>query len=117
MSEIPATRESARALRDQARAGGLLFEAYLPGSFADWLLGYVEQGRVTDRSEAIFVTVGLFPDLEPHQELRDRLLRRMIQATVDDQPSSRPADEVFDSLKRKYTGSLSTPARWKKNGE
>ena len=116
MSEIPATREHARALRDQARAGGLRFEAYLPSSFAEWLLEYVEQGRVTDRSEAIFVMVGLFPNLEPHQELRDHLLRRMIQAAVDDQPSSRPADEVFDALKRKYAGPLSTAARWKKNG-
>ena len=38
-----AERDQAKVLREQARAGGLRFEAYLPGDMADWLLAQVEQ--------------------------------------------------------------------------
>ena len=49
-----AERDQARALREQARTGGLRFEAYLPGDMADWLLAQVEQGHFVDPSEAVF---------------------------------------------------------------
>jgi len=49
----------AKALREQARAGGLRFEAYLPPALADWLLVHSERGTFrypTFRypSEAVF---------------------------------------------------------------
>ena len=46
-----AERDQARVLREQARAGGLRFEAYLPGDMADWLLAQIEQGHFGDRLE------------------------------------------------------------------
>ena len=79
-----AEREQAKALREQARAGGLRFEAYLPPDMADWLLERVERGMFVDPSEAVFAIVKNFIELEPHRDLRDELLRRMLQAAIDD---------------------------------
>lgn len=112
MSENPTVREQAHALREQARAGGLRFEAYLPGNLADWVLEQVEQGRFTDPSEAVFVMVGLFRDLAPHHDLREELLMRMVQAAMDDPRPPIPSDEVFSALERRYSQPLPTPARW-----
>lgn len=114
MSDNPPAREQAQALREQARARGLRFEAYLPGSLADWLLEHVEQGSFTDPSEAVFVMVGLFRDLEPHQDLRDEVLRRKLQSAMDDPRPPRPADEVFNALERRYAEPSPPPARWRK---
>jgi len=64
-----AERESdmaqARTLREQARKGGLRFEAYLPSSLAEWVLDLVEKGVFTDPGEAVFVILGEHKDLEP----------------------------------------------------
>jgi Arc/MetJ-type ribon-helix-helix transcriptional regulator len=114
VSDNPAAHDQAQALRDQARAGGLRFEAYLPGSLADWLLEQVENGHFADPAEAVFVMVGLFRDLEPHQDLRDELLRRKLQGAIDDPRPSKPASEVFDALERRYAEPLPPPARWLK---
>src|SRR3546814_11601368 len=46
-----AERDQAKALREQARAGGLRFEAYLTGDQADWLLERIERGMFADPSE------------------------------------------------------------------
>lgn len=67
----PAERAQAKALREQARAGGLRFEAYLPGSMADWLLAQIERGRFADPSEAVFLIVQNFIEMEPHRDLQD----------------------------------------------
>lgn len=42
----------AKALRKQAKKGGLRFEAYLPSRLAVWLLGLVERGLFLDPDEA-----------------------------------------------------------------
>src|ERR1700722_12571039 len=47
--------EHAKALREQARAGGLRFEAYIPPALAEWLLDQVERGVFGDPGEAVFV--------------------------------------------------------------
>jgi antitoxin ParD1/3/4 len=73
-----AERDQAKALREQARAGGLRFEAYLTGDMADWLLERVERGMFVDPSEAVFAIVRDFMDMEPHRDLRDELLRRTL---------------------------------------
>jgi len=114
MSDNLASREQAHALRDQARVGGVRFEAYLPGRLADWLLEQVENGHFADPAEAVFVMVGLFRDLEPHQDLRDELLRRKLQAAMDDPRPAKAASEVFDALERRYAEPLPPPARWLK---
>jgi antitoxin ParD1/3/4 len=74
-AERAADIAQARALREQARKGGLRFEAYLPPRLAEWLLDLVEQGVFTDPDEAVFVIRGEHKDLEPHAGLREELLR------------------------------------------
>src|SRR3546814_8489822 len=51
--DLYAERDQAKALREQARAGGLRFEAYLTGDQADWLLERIERGMFADPSEAV----------------------------------------------------------------
>ncbi len=109
-----AERAQARALREQARDGGLRFEAYLTGDQADWLLQRVECGLFHDPSEAVFAIVQNFIELEPHRDLRDELLRRMLDVSAADLESSRPADEVFDELHRELGKPRPEPARWEK---
>ena len=78
----------ATALKEQARKGGLRFEAYLPVGLAEWVLDYVERGVFVDPSEAVFVILGEHKDLEPHADLRQEALKRSIQAANSD--ASRP---------------------------
>jgi Arc/MetJ-type ribon-helix-helix transcriptional regulator len=105
-------RAQASRLREQARAGGLRFEAYLPPDLADWLLGRIEAGRFADPSEAVFAIVGETRDLEPHGDLRGELLRRRLEAAGTDLGAARPADEVFHELQRELAKPLPEPARW-----
>src|SRR3546814_4046833 len=76
---------------------------------ADWLLAQVERGHFVDPSEAVFAIVQNFIEMEPHRDLRDELLRRILDESVarglEDVKAGRvrPADEVFDGLDRKST--------------
>lgn len=108
----PAERAQARDLREQARAGGLRFEAYLPPDLADWLLARIEAGVFADPSEAVFAMLGEARDLELHDDLRGELLRRRLETAGADLTSARPADEVFDELQRELAKPLPAPARW-----
>jgi antitoxin ParD1/3/4 len=63
----------AKALRKQAAEGGLRFEAYLPPQLAEWLLERIEKGVFLDPSEAVFVLLGEYEELEPHTDLRQEL--------------------------------------------
>lgn len=109
-----AERDQARALREQARAGGLRFEAYLTGDQADWLLERVEQGLFHDPSARSNAIVQNFRELEPHLDLRDALLGRMLDGASADLESARPADEVFDELRRELATPRPKAARWEK---
>jgi len=109
-----AERDQAKALREQARAGGLRFEAYLPGSMADWLLERVEQGQFVDPSEAVFAIVKNFIDMEPHRDLRDELLRRIIQAAIDDPRPGIPHEEACAMMDRWIAEPRPEEARWEK---
>ncbi|MFC0687561.1 CopG family transcriptional regulator [Novosphingobium clariflavum] len=109
-----AERDQAKALREQARAGGLRFEAYLTGDQADWLLERVERGMFVDPLEAVFAIIQNFRELEPHRDLRDELLGRMLDASAADLESALPADEVFDELRQRHAQPRPEPARWEK---
>ncbi len=112
-----AERDQAKALREQARAGGLRFEAYLPGDMADWLLVRVEQGHFVDPSEAVFAIVKNFIDMEPHRDLRDELLRRILDESIKsglEAGRTYDLDEVFDALRRDMAKPQPEPARWAK---
>jgi len=110
----PAERDQAKALREQARAGGLRFEAYLPGSMADWLLAQIERGRFADPSEAVFLIVQNFIEMEPHRDLQDELLRRILQARIDDPRPGIPHDEACARIDRLLAEPRPDPARWEK---
>ena len=107
-------RAQAEALHDQARKGGLRFEAYLPPALADWMLERIKRGIFADPSEAVFAIVRTYSELEPHRDLRDELLSRMLDASAAELESARPADEVFAELRRKLAQPLPEPARWEK---
>ena len=114
------TPDQAKALRDQARAGGLRFEAYLPGELADWLLERVERGMFVDPSEAVFAIVRNFIDMEPHRDLRDERLRRIldesIASSLEDMKADRThdLDEVFDELRQEMAKPRPGAAHWQK---
>ena len=61
-----------------------------------------------------------FIEMEPHRDLRDELLRRILDESVgrglEDVKAGRvrPADEVFDELRRELAKPRREPARWQK---
>jgi antitoxin ParD1/3/4 len=104
----------AGTLREQARKGGLRFEAYLPPDLAEWFLGLIERGVFADPSEAVFVILGEHRDLEPHADLRHELLRRSCQAAINDRQPSLSGDELEKYLKELCDTPTSAPAVWRK---
>jgi hypothetical protein len=100
-------------LREQARKGGLRFEAYLPSSLAEWLLDLVEEGVFTDPGEAVFVILGEHRDLEPHAGLREELLRRTLQAAMDDPHTGFTLDEVKKRFDKLSSEPRADPAVWR----
>ena len=112
-----AERESdiaqARALREQARKGGLRFEVYLPSSLAEWVLDLVEEGVFTDPGEADFVILGEHRDLEPHADLREEILRRTLQAARDDPHPGFTLEEVEERIGKLMSDPRAEPAVWR----
>lgn len=108
-----ADSRQAKALREQARKGGLRFEAYLPSVLADWVLEMIERGVFTDPSEAVFVILGEYKQLQPHRDLRDELLRRTIQTSINDPRPSLTSEEVAARIEQVIV-SKTPPAFWQK---
>jgi antitoxin ParD1/3/4 len=116
----PAERQSdiaqAKALREQASKGGLRFEVFLPSGLAEWVLDLVAEGVFTDPSEAVFVILGEHRELEPHADLREEILRRTLQARMDDPHPGFTLEEVedhFDKLSREPRPEPAVWRRWK----
>jgi len=109
-----ANKAQAKSLRDQARAGGLRFEAYLPPDLAEWLLDHVERGHFVDPAEAVFVILGEHQELEPHTDLRDELFNRLCQAAMDDPRPGIPHDEMMARFQKLATEPRPVPALWRK---
>jgi hypothetical protein len=105
----------AKALRKQARKGGLRFEAHLPSQLALWLLGLIEKGEFLDPSEAVFVILGQHRELEPHDDLRRELLKRVVRSALDDPRPSIPSEKVFKNLRRMLAAPRPEPAAWKRS--
>ena len=100
------------ALREKAAAGGVVFEAYLPPEFASWILDKVASGVFANPSEAVFVILGEYYELEPHADLREELLRRSIQAAMDDPRPGIPAEEVEREMEQMLAAPRPEPAVW-----
>jgi len=109
--------EQARRLRYQAAKGGLSFEAYLPPTLALWLLDRIEQDIFPDPSEAAFVTLWQHEELELHTDLRDELLKRRIQSSIDDPGPGIPLEEIMADLRENLTKPRPKPARWQKRNQ
>src|SRR3546814_3365626 len=68
-------------------------------------------------SSDLFAIVQNFIEMEPHRDLRDELLRRILDESVarglEDVKAGRvrPADEVFDELRRELAKPRPEPAR------
>jgi hypothetical protein len=101
------------AIREQARAGGLRFEAYLPPALADWLLDQIEGGMFVDPSEAVFAMLGEHQELEPHADLREEILRRSCQAAMDDPHPGIPHEEVMKRMREFMEAPRPQPAVWR----
>jgi antitoxin ParD1/3/4 len=106
-------KAQAARLREQARAGGLRFDAYLPPRLADWLLAHVEQGTFRDPSEAVFVILGEHEELEPHADLRRELLNRSLAQAMEGPFIT--SDELRGRLDEKLRAPLPVAAVWRKD--
>jgi antitoxin ParD1/3/4 len=71
------------AVRRQAAESGLRFEAYLPPRLAEWVIALVDQGDFHSPSEAVFVAMQSFRELNEHPDLKQELLKRAIQKGID----------------------------------
>jgi hypothetical protein len=71
------------AVRRQAAADGLRFEAYLPPRLAAWVISLVEQEVFHSPAEAVFVAMQSFRELEDHPEVKQALLTKIMQKSID----------------------------------
>lgn len=110
--EREADIRQARLLMDQASAGGLRFESYLPPGLAEWILCFVERGTFVSPSEAVSVMLQEQRDLEPHPDLRRETLKRSIEAAINDPRPRLSHEEVFAFLDVKFAAPRPKPAVW-----
>lgn len=108
-----AQQEQAARLQDAAARAGLDFEAYLAPEAACWALRAIEAGHFISPSELAWVAIQQFIDMQQHPDLREELLRRQLQAAMDDPRPGIPAEEVMARLKARIAErALHEPARW-----
>lgn len=100
-------------LQKQIAAAGLRFEAYLPPDLALWVVELVEQGVFTSPSEAVFVAMQTFQELERHPSVKKELLRAIIAdaAKEAEQGKGIPHEKVMAKLE-KMNSQSSEPAVW-----
>jgi antitoxin ParD1/3/4 len=105
------------SVRRQAAKGGLRFEAYLPPGLAEWVIGLVERDIFQSPSEAVFVAMQSFRELDEHTDLKQELLNRAIQKGIDsaEQGRAMPAEDVFARLRKAMEGPRAEPAVWDKS--
>lgn len=108
-----AQQEQAARLKDAAACAGLAFEAYLTLEAAGWTLRAIEAGHFISPSELAWVAIQQFIDMQQYPDLHEELLRRQLQAAMDDPRPSIPAEEVMARLKVQIAERAQhEPARW-----
>jgi antitoxin ParD1/3/4 len=102
------------SVRRQAAEGGLRFEAYLPPGLAAWVIGLVEQEIFHSPSEAVFVAMQSFRELDQHPDLQRELLERTLRNRVAsaEGDGGMPAKEVLARLRNATEGPQAEPAVW-----
>jgi len=113
----PDKKKDLASVRRQAAAGGLRFEAYLPPDLAEWVIGLVEQEVFHSPSEAVFVAMQSFRELEDHPDVTQELLARIIQTRVDavEDGGGIPGEEVMARLRKEMEEPRPKPAVWDKS--
>ena len=114
--DTPDTKKDIASVRRQAAAGGLRCEVYLPPALAAWVIGLVEQEVFHSPSEAVFVAMQSFRELEDHPEVKQALLARILQRGIDsmEEGGGMPAEEVMARLRKTIEGPRAEPAVWDK---
>lgn len=113
-----AQKAKAIALKEQAAKAGLVFEGYFVPDMAKWALEEIEAGHFVSPSEILLVAMQTFIELAEHSDLRQELLRRDIQKSLDDPGDYLPSNEVFKLLRKRIDEiSRSKPARWASGGK
>jgi len=107
----------AKELKEQASKGGLSFEVFLPPRLAAWLLDLVEREIFLDPREAAFVIFEEHSRLQPHADLRNELLKRTIQESLNNPRPSSSVEEVTARLKARYSAPRAEPAQWQRHKE
>jgi hypothetical protein len=115
--DTPDKKKDIASIRRQAAEGGLRFEAYLPPRLATWVINLVEQEVFHSPSEAAFVAMQSFQELEDHPDVKQELLARILQKGIDsmEEGGGIPAEEVMARLKKKLEGPRAEPAVWDKS--
>ena len=105
------------SVRRQAAEGGLRFEAYLPPGLAAWVISLVEQGIFHSPSEAVFVAMQSFRELDQHPDVKRELLKRTLQNRVASAEESGgvPAEDVMARLRKVMEEPRAEPAVWDKS--
>jgi antitoxin ParD1/3/4 len=102
------------SVRRQAGGGGLRFEAYLPPGQPAWVISLVEQEIFHSPSEAVFVAMQSFRELDDHPDLKRELLKRTLQnrmASVEE-GGGIPAEEVMERVRNAMEGPRAEPVVW-----
>jgi hypothetical protein len=67
-----------------------------------------------DPSGPVFVILGEHKDLEPHTDLRRELLRRTLQASMDDPRPPIPHEEIMEGLWKMIEAPQPEPSEWRR---
>jgi hypothetical protein len=67
----------------------------------------------TNPGEAVFVILGEHKDLEPHADLREKILRRTLEATEKAPCPAIPAEEFKARMDRSKAEPRPEPAVWR----
>ncbi len=115
--DTPDKNKDIASVRRQAAEGGLRFEVYLPPGLAAWVISLVEQEIFHSPSEAVFVAMQSFRELEDHPDVKQALLARILQKGIDslEEGGGIPAEEVMARLRKKMEGPRAEPAVWDKS--
>jgi antitoxin ParD1/3/4 len=110
----PDHHQEIASIRRQAAEGGLRFEAYLPPSLAAWVVSLVEHEIFHSPSEAVFVAMQSFRELDQHPDLQRELLERTLHNRVAsaEEDGGMPAKEVMVRLRNATEGPQAEPAVW-----
>lgn len=104
--------EQAKSLKAQAAKGGLAFDVWLPPQQALWLLGLIEAGKYADPRDAVFNLLGEAQDLAPHEDLRKELLRRSLEAALDNAEAPVPIEDCVLAMRGRRQEPHPDAAHW-----